>query len=45
MRSPSTRKSGSKAARLLTPSVLAIALAMASQPAGALVDLPSAPLQ
>jgi type IV pilus assembly protein PilY1 len=45
MRSPSTRKSGSKAAHLLTPSVLAIALAMASQPAGALVDLPSAPLQ
>ena len=45
MRSPSTRRSGSKPMHLLTPSALAIALAMASQPAGALVDLPSAPLQ
>ena len=45
MRSPSTRRSGSKPMHLLTPSALAIALAVASQPACALVDLPAAPLQ
>lgn len=45
MSSPSNLKRNCKSGAVFTPSLIALAVALICQPAGAALDIPSAPLQ